>query len=50
MKNLYKSLDKYINEEFIDDYEYMCKKRCRISKRNTLNLLPNVCTIHLQRL
>ena len=51
MKNLNESLDKYINEEFIDGYECDgCKKRCRISKRNTLSLLPNVCIIHLQRL
>ena len=51
MKNLNDSLDKYINEEFIDGYECNgCKKRCRISKRNTLSNLPNVCIIHLQRL
>jgi len=51
MKNLNDSLDKYINEEFIDGYECNgCKKRCKISKRNILSNLPNVCIIHLQRL
>ena len=51
MKNLNDSLDKYTNEEFIDGYECNgCKKKCKISKRNTLALLPNIYIIHLQRL
>ena len=51
MKNLNDSLDKFINEEFIDGYECNgCKKKCKISKRNTLALLPNIYIIHLQRL
>ena len=51
MKTLNDSLDKYINEEYIDGYNCEgCKKNCRISKRNILTSLPNVMIIHLQRI
>ena len=51
MKNLNDSLDKYINEEYIDGYECDgCKKKCKISKRNIIASLPNVLIIHLQRI
>ena len=51
MKTLNDSLDKYINEEYIDGYNCEgCNKNCRISKRNILTSLPNVMIIHLQRI
>ena len=47
---LKESLEKYISEEIIDDYFCeACKKKGKHTKRISINKLPNVLIIHLQR-
>ena len=51
MDNLDQCLQKYISEEIIDDFMCdKCNKKTQHIKRISLNKLPNVLLIHLQRM
>ena len=50
VKTLQESLNNFISEEVIEDYECQsCKKKVNLSKRTTFSKLPNVFFIHLKR-
>jgi hypothetical protein len=50
MNRINQCLDKYINEEMIDDFFCeKCNQKTRHRKRISINKLPNILFIHLQR-
>jgi ubiquitin C-terminal hydrolase len=51
VKNIKESLDKFITEERIDEYNCdECKKKVSFIKRTSLAELPNVLILHLKRI
>ena len=51
VSTLKESLEKYISEEVIDDfYCEACQKKAKHIKRISINKLPNVLIVHLQRI
>ena len=51
MKNLYESVEKYIQGETISDYHCEgCQKKVQTMKRSILSKVPNVLIVHLQRI
>jgi ubiquitin carboxyl-terminal hydrolase 34 len=51
LKDIYESLNKYIEEETIEDYKCEnCSKKGNLKKRQLLSNLPNILVIHLKRM
>ena len=51
IETIYKSLDKYISSEDIEDYYYsFCNKKVTIKRNTLLTSLPNILVFHLNRI
>ena len=51
IENIYKSLDKYISSEDIEDYNCsFCNKKVTMKRNTLLSNLPNILIIHLNRI
>ena len=51
LNNIYESLDNYISEEIIDDFECSnCEKKVQLKKNSLISSLPNILVIHLKRI
>ena len=51
IKDIYQSLDNYISEEIIDDYNCdKCNKKVKLKKSLMISSLPNILVIHLKKM
>ena len=51
IKDLYQSLDNYISEEIIDDFNCdKCNKKVKLKKSQMISSLPNILVIHLKKM